>query len=139
VTFILGAVLGVQSALGAELLETSSENFRQVLSRARRRLGSFMKGRCGLVDETNACRCAAKTAGCVRAGLVDPARLRFTPEHLTRVREFVDDKADLIDDALEARVQDAFRSQPQLRPPDMVSILRRLLKRKDLQQIMHFS
>ncbi len=138
VTFILGAVLGIDSALGGELLETSPANFRQVLSRARKQLASFMNGRCGLINEMNACRCAAKTRACVAAGLVDPDRLRFTPEHLVKVKEFVAEKAQLVEGALEARVEDAFRSRPQAQSPDMVSFLRRLLRRKDIQQVVHF-
>src|ERR1051325_512429 len=58
--FILGQILGVTDAVGAELLEVSRDNFRQKLSRARRDLYHFMNDQCGLVNEANPCRCAKK-------------------------------------------------------------------------------
>jgi RNA polymerase sigma factor (sigma-70 family) len=139
VAFVLGAVLGVDSRLGGELLETSPANFRQVLSRARRQLASFMDQRCGLVNEKNSCRCAAKTRACVAAGLVDPARLRFTPEHLGRARGLAAGKVALVDAALEARVEDLFRSRPQLPAPERASFLRRLLERPEIRQVVRFN
>jgi RNA polymerase sigma factor (sigma-70 family) len=136
--FILGAVMGLDSRVGGELLEVSPDNFRQVLSRARRQLASFMNDRCGLVNEANACRCAAKTRACIAAGLVDPRSLRFTPEHLARVHAVVAARADLADDALQCRVEAAFRDRPALPSPDLVAIVRKLLQSPDIQQLVHF-
>jgi RNA polymerase sigma factor (sigma-70 family) len=136
--FILGAVMGLDSRVGGELLEVSADNFRQVLSRARRQLASFMDGRCGLINDANACRCAAKTRACIAAGLVDPQHLRFTPEHLSHVREVVAAQAHLADEALECRVEATFRDRPALPSPDMVAIVRKALKQPDLQQLMRF-
>jgi hypothetical protein len=65
---------------------TTPGNFRQLLSRARRDLKSFMDGQCGLVNRENPCRCAKKTRVFVRAGVVDPAHLRFRPAHVERLR-----------------------------------------------------
>jgi hypothetical protein len=70
--YILGEILDVTDAVGAELLEISRENFRQQLARARRDLHSFMNDRCGLVNRSNPCRCAKKTRGFMQAGYVDP-------------------------------------------------------------------
>jgi DNA-directed RNA polymerase specialized sigma24 family protein len=41
--YILGEIFGVTDAGGAELLETSRDNFRQKLSRARRDLHNFLQ------------------------------------------------------------------------------------------------
>jgi RNA polymerase sigma factor (sigma-70 family) len=136
--FVLGAVMGLDSRVGGELLEVSPDNFRQVLSRARRQLASFMNDRCGLVNEANACRCAAKTKACIAAGLVDPRRLRFTPEHLARVRDIVAARVHLADEALQCRVEATFRDRPALPSPDMVAIVRKLLQQPDLQQLVRF-
>src|SRR6202171_5447919 len=54
--FTLGEILGVSDAVGAEVLEMTSENFRQCLTRARRDLHSFMNNQCGLVNKSNPCR-----------------------------------------------------------------------------------
>jgi len=136
--FILGAVMGLDSRVGAELLEVSPDNFRQILSRARRQLASFMNDRCGLVNEANACRCAAKTKACVAAGLVDPRHLRFKREHLARVREVVAAQVHLADEALQCRVEATFRNRPALPAPDMVAIVRKLLQQPALQQLVRF-
>jgi hypothetical protein len=97
-----------------------------------------MDDRCGLVNEANACRCAGKTKACIAAGLVDPRHLRFTPEHLARVREVVASQAHLADEALQCRVDATFKDRPALPPPDMVAIVRKLLKQPGLQQLVRF-
>jgi len=51
--YILGAILGVSDAVAAEVLELTSENFRQRLARARRDLRNFMNDKCGLVNPAN--------------------------------------------------------------------------------------
>lgn len=79
--FVLGDVLGLPDTVGAEVLATSRDNFRQRLARAREQLRAFMAGSCGLVDPRNRCRCARKTRGFIRAGLVEPASLRFAAQH----------------------------------------------------------
>lgn len=81
IVFILGEILELPDAVGAEVLATSRDNFRQRLARARAQLRSFLAGNCGLVDPRNGCRCARKTQGFIRAGLVDPSSLRFATAH----------------------------------------------------------
>lgn len=61
--YILGEIFEVSDTVAAELLETSRENFRQRLARARRDLHNFMNDKCGLVNRANSCRCAKKTRG----------------------------------------------------------------------------
>lgn len=55
--FILGEVFGESNEAGAEVMDESAANFRQLLSRARRDLYQFMNGKCGLVNLANPCRC----------------------------------------------------------------------------------
>lgn len=69
------------------VLGLSHDAYRQLLTRARRDLSSFMDRKCGLVNPANPCRCARKTAGFVRAGYVDPARRQFTLAFRRRVAE----------------------------------------------------
>src|SRR5256712_724006 len=88
-TYILGEIFGVTDTVAAELLEISSENFRQRLARARRDLHSFMHDKCGLVNRANPCRCAKKTRGFIQAGHVDPEHLLFAHDHIRQVREVV--------------------------------------------------
>jgi RNA polymerase sigma factor (sigma-70 family) len=85
--YILGGILGVSDTVAAEVLEITTENFRQRLARSRRDLRNFMNDKCGLVNQANPCRCAKKTRGFIQAGHVDPNNLLFHRERICEVRE----------------------------------------------------
>jgi RNA polymerase sigma factor (sigma-70 family) len=90
--YILGELLETDSATAAALLEETPENFRQLLSRARKELRAFMNHTCGLVNPQNPCRCHRKTRGFVAAGWVDPQRLRFHLPHRQRIVDTLPNK-----------------------------------------------
>ena len=77
-TFLLGEVFGVTSEFGAEIMEVSRENFRQLLGRARSDLYQFMHGKCGLVNPLNPCRCSKKAGAFMRRGWLDAGKRQFT-------------------------------------------------------------
>jgi RNA polymerase sigma factor (sigma-70 family) len=54
---VLVELLGFDGAEAAVIAGVSHDAFRQRLSRARTRLGSFLESKCGLVNEAAACRC----------------------------------------------------------------------------------
>jgi RNA polymerase sigma factor (sigma-70 family) len=137
--FTLGAVLGASDAVAAEVLEMTSDNFRQCLARARRDLHSFMNHQCGLVNKNNPCRCAKKTRGFIEEGHVDPRDLLFVPEHLERVRDVAPEAVREIEDAVGRQHAAIFREHPFLRPPDQVQWLRRLLESADLREALHLN
>ncbi len=124
--YILGDVFAVTDVVGAELLDTTRENFRQRLARARRDLHNFMNDKCGLVNPANPCRCARKTRGFIRAGYVDPHHLRFARDRVVKVREVVGATADALA-TLDDRCADIFRQHPFHESPGLVPALRRLL------------
>jgi RNA polymerase sigma factor (sigma-70 family) len=138
IALILSAIFGASSELGGELLGMTAESYRQVLARARKRLGNFMNERCGLMNENNPCRCAKKLPGAIRAGLVDPAKLRFNLPYLRSVRDFVAEKAPLVDAAVEARLQRVLRSQPMYRSPDFKRRIRSLLRCREVGEVVDF-
>lgn len=84
--FILGEVFGVSDTLGAGVMETTAANFRQLLTRARRDLYSFLQGKCGLIHEDNPCRCRRKMFGFIERGHLDPDTRRFTTERRQQIR-----------------------------------------------------
>jgi RNA polymerase sigma factor (sigma-70 family) len=126
-TYILGAILGVSDTVGAELLEISSENFRQRLARARRDLHSFMADKCGLVNRANPCRCAKKTRGFIQAGHVDPEHLLFAQAHIRQVQEVVPQAYQTIR-TLDDQYADIYRQHPFYEPPDFAPMLRQLVE-----------
>lgn len=136
---ILGSIFGVDSQFGAAILETSPENFRQTLSRARRQLKNFMSEKCGLLDETNPCRCAAKTRAAIQRGLVNPDNLQFNRQPLRRVHEFVSDNLTLVDDALELRMQGLFRDHPLRSGPDFAGRIRQIMESKPFVRFVGFN
>ena len=138
IAVILGTLFGVSSTLGAELLETTAENYRQIVSRARRRLANFMNEKCGVMNTSNPCRCTKTIRGATKAGLVNPERLRFSLPYLHRVRDLVAEKVPLVDAAVEMRIQNLLREQPLYTSPDFKRLVNVILRRKDVGEIVDF-
>jgi RNA polymerase sigma factor (sigma-70 family) len=134
--FVLGELFEASDTVIAEVMDISCDNARQRLARARQQLRQFLTGRCGLLDDKGACRCARKTLGFIRQGIVDPARLRFTQVHLDKVKE----EAILGTRALQGFVEQAYasllRSQPAPEPADFSAILRELLGRPEVRRTL---
>jgi RNA polymerase sigma factor (sigma-70 family) len=133
--YILGDIFGVSDRVGAELLETSRDNFRQKLSRARRDLHSFMQQQCGLINQANPCRCAKKTQAFMKAGYVDPENLLFAKAHVTRVRDVSPNVHQAID-ALDVAYADIHRDHPFHPSPDFVAALRDLISQPRFRSIL---
>jgi RNA polymerase sigma factor (sigma-70 family) len=133
--YILGTIFGVSDMVGGELLEISRANFRQKLSRARRDLHNFMHQQCGLINAANPCRCAKKTQAFMKAGYVDPAKLVFAHEHVTRVREVAPTVSERLDD-LDAAYAEIHRDHPFQKSPDFVAALRSLMRQPEFQSIL---
>ena len=135
--YILGDIFGVTDTVGAELLETSRDNFRQKLARARRDLQNYTQGRCGLVNPANPCRCAKKTVGFIKSGYLDPRNLLFAREHVTRVRDVAEKACGDIGNLDEAYAE-ILRGHPFLDAPDLVASLRELVNRPDFKNLLEF-
>ncbi len=126
-SYILGAILGVSDTVAAEVLEITSENFRQRLARARRDLRNFMNDKCGLVNKSNPCRCARKTRGFIQAGHVDPDNLLFSRDRICEVREAAPKAFETIK-TMDDKYADIYRRHPFYKPPDLRQMLRRLVE-----------
>jgi RNA polymerase sigma factor (sigma-70 family) len=112
ITFILGGVFGVSHRLGAEVLGISPGNFRVRLHRARHDLTSWMNRRCGLVNQSNPCRCHKKAKAYVEQGAVDPERLVFNTDYTVRIEELTRKGARRAMATVEALHERVFRDQP---------------------------
>ena len=125
--FILGEIFSVASEVGAEVMEVSPENFRQLLSRARRDLYQFMHDKCGLVNKANPCRCAKKTRSFMRAGYVDPDRLQFVKDRLSSVSQIAPDRLNELQ-TLDREHAELFRGHGFLAAPDLAARLGELIR-----------
>ncbi len=134
--YILGELFGVKSELGAELLDISPSNFRQLLTRARHDLYNYMNNKCGLVNSSNPCRCARKTRSFVERGYIDPNRRQFTRERLGQISALAPARTDEIDSLIEQQHATVFREQPFLAPPDQAIPLRRLIDTPAFRHIL---
>jgi RNA polymerase sigma factor (sigma-70 family) len=137
--FTLGAILGASDTVGAEVLEITPDNFRQLLARARRDLHSFMNNQCGLVNANNPCSCAKKTKGFIQGGHVDPHNLMFVPQQVQRVRDLADEAVRDIDDLVERQHVEVFREHPFLQTPDQIAWLRRILDDGRVRAALHLN
>ena len=87
VVYVIGEIFAAPSSLAAEILDVTPAAFRKRLERARRDLISFMNEKCGLLNKANPCRCQKKTQAFIKAGWVDPQNLKFTADHVARLKQ----------------------------------------------------
>jgi RNA polymerase sigma factor (sigma-70 family) len=131
--FILGEIFGVSDEVGAEIVEVTPVNFRQILSRARRDLYEYLRGNCSLVNPDAPCRCAKKTRAFIQGGFVDPRKLQFTSEYQRKVREVAEDRAGELMDAYMKVAAQVYRDHPFYEPAEQAATLRRALQAVSLE------
>jgi len=124
--FILGEVFGVTGETGAEVMEVSADNFRQLLARARRDLYEFMQDKCGLVNSLNPCRCSKKAGAFMQQGWLDPKRRQFTSGRIATVRDATPDRMEELQGLHRAHAE-IYRDTPLTEPPDAVGRLRAII------------
>jgi RNA polymerase sigma factor (sigma-70 family) len=131
--FILGEIFGVDDEVGAEIVEVTPVNFRQILSRARHDLYQYLRGNCSLVTPDAACKCAKKTRAYIQGGFVDPRKLQFTSDYQRKVREVAEDRCGELVDAYMKVASEVYRDHPFYEPAEQVAILRQTLKAVSLE------
>jgi RNA polymerase sigma factor (sigma-70 family) len=132
---ILGELFNVNHDLGANLLNISKDNFRQMLSRARKDLYNFMNNKCGLIRKENPCRCSGKTKGFIRAGKVNPENLQFNSDYLRSIQEVVGQKKDEYDDFVTENYADIFAKHPFQEKEHRQIIFNRLINNESFRNI----
>lgn len=75
--FILGTMFKVDSRLAGEILEMSPENYRQKLSRIRKKVGAFLEEYCGLSGH-GMCSCKKRVGYAVSQNRLNPKRLEYS-------------------------------------------------------------
>ncbi len=131
--FILGEVFGVDSDTGGEVMEISADNFRQLLTRARRDLYQFMEHKCGLVNPANPCRCTKKAGAFMRRGWLDLRQRQSTPERIAAVRDVAPDRLDE-PQGMNRSHAEVYRDTPLTAPPDSLQRLREVLVKSSFDQ-----
>lgn len=88
----------------------------------------FMNNQCGLINQTNPCRCARKASGFMRHGWLDPKNLQFSQDRIAEVRDLAAGRLEELQ-ALDRRHAELYRMQPYLKGPDLAPRLREILSR----------
>ncbi|KZS41101.1 hypothetical protein AWE51_23395 [Aquimarina aggregata] len=77
IVYILTDILEFNGVEGAKILKITAENYRQILSRSRKKIRSFLNNKCGLANPKNPCRCTRKIDFLIDQKIVNPKKLRF--------------------------------------------------------------
>lgn len=75
--FILGTMFRIDSKTGAEAMGITPENYRQRLSRVRRKVAEFLTEYCGLSGD-GLCSCYHRVSYAVSQGRLSPERMEFS-------------------------------------------------------------
>jgi RNA polymerase sigma factor (sigma-70 family) len=133
--YILGEMFEINSKIGAELLEISSDNFRKILSRARKDLYHFMNNKCGLLNKANPCRCPKKTKGFIQRGWIDTNELKFNKDFLKRVGDIAVEKANECTELIEEKYGALFKDHPYYNKNQSAQMMKDIVADKDLKRI----
>jgi len=131
--FILGAVFGVNDAVGSEIMEISRENFRKILSRSRSKLSNFFANTCSLVDEDNPCRCSRWIAPMQKLSLIGQGSGKASSRPISEV---IQERAREYCDLYDREMIRLYRSLPFAEPPDMVSWIRKAVSSDEFKGLM---
>jgi RNA polymerase sigma factor (sigma-70 family) len=134
IVFILGAVFDVNDKTGSEICEMSRDNFRQVLSRSRKKVNSFFNKNCSYFNQDNPCKCSEKEKFLLKTGMIDPGDLAINRESCGSIAEVLGKKAHDLEDSFH-EYNALYRNRPFLKSPDMVEWLRDCIRSRDFGNI----
>ena len=132
--YILGELFEFPDAIGGEIMEISKANFRVKLHRTRTQLYAFMDNKCGLINESNPCRCARKTSGFIKLGYVDPEKLRFQRDVLSTIEDVAESKTAVYQEDVLSGYQKLYQSHPYLNSPEGLQSIRELLSSESIKE-----
>ena len=110
--FILGDIFEVASKTASEFLEMSADNFRQILSRSRKNLYSFMNNKCGLLNTKNPCRCSKRTNELIQNNKMTTQKINFNKGFNFRVRDNVAERINKSESLIEEKYAFLFKDHP---------------------------
>ncbi|NMH86293.1 RNA polymerase sigma factor [Flavivirga algicola] len=136
--YIIGELFEFTDTIGSEIMEISKENFRVKLHRAKKQLYNFMDNKCGLINKSNPCRCARKTAGFIKMGYVDPINLHFQKNTIAKINNIIDEKLETYKGEVISEYQKLFQEHPFLQSPDKLESIKNLLASKTIKETFNF-
>lgn len=135
--FILGAIFNIDDALGGEIIGISKSNFRQILSRSRKKLYNFVSQNCGLLDDKNPCHCSTKLLGHIKAGWLKPNKIRFCRAETQTVSDVID--IDDFKNSSYGKYIQIFRGHPFYKDKDFTAWVRQTIENEEFKKIFHLN
>lgn len=130
--FILGTMFKVNSKIASEILEISSDSYRQKLSRARRKMAEFLKKYCGEYG-CGKCHCKDRIDYAILSKRLDPQEMYYTKAEeisLDKIMNFTKAMEHLDDYSHELSFYKMYKS-----PDSIKKFIIELLKSKDIETI----
>lgn len=137
--FILAELFGIKDDIGKEILGTTRENFRMMLSRAKKDLYNFMENKCGLINHANPCRCEKKTRSFIKAGFVDPDHRLFTGKYRSTIEAAAAGKQKSLEGSLYDQYRHLFLQHHYLEGPDLLGTLNEWLASEEVRRLFNFN
>jgi RNA polymerase sigma factor (sigma-70 family) len=117
--FILSEIFDVDNAQGAQILSISKDNYRQIRSRAKRKVYNFINRNCSLIQPDNPCRCHKKLKSLIELGFVDPENLLFYQKKVKSIRDTLTENRRHTNELYaENAAQQLFKDHPFYQPPN---------------------
>ncbi len=115
--YVLGTMFRLNSRVAAEVLEMTPENYRQRLSRIRKKVGAFLSEYCGL-SGTGICACQRRIHYAIATHRLNPAHLSFSTMPQCQYQEIVSctDAMEQLDD-----LSQIFADFPAYRTPERIT------------------
>ncbi|MBN2297306.1 MAG: RNA polymerase sigma factor [Deltaproteobacteria bacterium] len=135
--FLLGAVFAVNDEAGSDIMGITRVNFRQMLSRSRKKVFNYMNGVCGHINPDNPCRCSKKVKSFLNLGMIDPARLRYHRQESRAVKDVIGSRLMNFQQSYYEPFIRQFREQPFYDPPDIAPWLQEILKHKEFRELFN--
>ncbi len=131
--FILATAFDVSDTVGAEILGISRGNFRQILSRGRLQLRSFVDGHCGQLNPEAPCRCRKKAAAFLERGW--HTERMYAPHGRPTLGEVLGERMERFGRDIHAEFRQRFHAQAFYESPTSTAWLKELTGRKDFREI----
>ncbi|MBN2351093.1 MAG: RNA polymerase sigma factor [Spirochaetales bacterium] len=136
IVYILGAILHVNGRTAGEIVGMTEANFRQILSRSRRRLWNFLNERCGLVNPAKPCRCERCLSACIKTDFIDPLHAVFNVSGTPKVREIISRSRENLRRLQYERCQELYRDHPFQNSPDFSAKVVEILNGEECRHLL---
>jgi RNA polymerase sigma factor (sigma-70 family) len=134
--FILSEIFNVKDAFGSEIVNISKVNYRNMLSRSRKKLSNYINSQCGLINEENPCNCSRKLNGFIKKEFINPDHVWFYQDKVKKIKDVVYDKMEKLENFKKLSSMARYREHPFYESPDFEKWLSNTISNADFREII---